>query len=365
MARSVNPQAALVAQISASLAPAAAAAGNAAQGLKADLGKLGVGETIDRLSNTGGGFTNGGFGSVGISGQSALGGVGNAVQSAVSGAGTGLRNLGNVAGSISNIASDIGRSIDKIASGGLASGIAGIASKISGAAGQLNNLLSGIRGANLPAGGELFSQRSGVTEVKQIASTDWRVRIDCNWDLFKSDLFNQTLKPTGGMVWPYMPNITLSSKANYTQQDPIHNNYSFQAYRGSQIDDIQISGEFSCETERDALYWIAATRFLRSATKMFFGRGENVGNPPIICELNGYGANIFNSVPVIIKSFQVDLKDDVQYIKCGPPGLSPTWVPIVSTISVTVAPIYNRTRLRDFSLEDFAQGGTLTNYGFH
>jgi hypothetical protein len=359
MARSVNPQASILAQVSAALAPAAASTGNPIPGIQADLGKLKVGETVSRVSN------GGGYGSFAAPSQSALGGAGNPVQSVVSSVGSGLKNIGNVAGSISNVASDIGRSIDKIASGGLASGIAGIASKISGAAGQLNNLLSGIRGANLPAGGELFSSRGTVTEVKQIASTDWRVRLDCNWDLFKSDLFNKTLKPTGGMVWPYMPNITLSSKASYTQQDPIHNNYSFMAYKNSQIDDIQISGEFSCETERDALYWIAATRFLRSATKMFFGRGENVGNPPIICELNGYGANIFNSVPVVIKSFQVDLKDDVQYIKCGIEGLSSTWVPVMSTISVTVAPIYNRTRLRDFSLEDFAQGATIGNYGFH
>jgi hypothetical protein len=360
MARSANPQASIIAQVSAALAPAAASSGNPIPGIQADLGKLQVGETVSRVAN------GGGYGNFTGTSQSALGGAGNAVQTAVAGAGAGLRNLGNVAGSISNIASDIGRSIDKIASGGLASGIAGIASKISGAAGQLNNLLSGIRGANLPAGGELFSSGAGeVTELKEINSEDWRVRIDCNWDLFKSDLFNQTLKPTGGMVWPFIPNITLSSKANYTQQDPVHSNYSFQAYKNSQIDDIQIAGEFSCETTRDALYWIAATRFLRSSTKMFFGTGENVGNPPIICRLHGYGANIFNGVPVVIKSFQVDLKDDVQYIKCEANGLATTWVPVMSTISVTVAPIYNRTRLRDFSLEDFAQGATTRNYGFH
>jgi hypothetical protein len=359
MSRSVNPQAAILAKVSSALAPAVASTGNPIPGIQADLGKLNISETVSRVSN------GGGYGSFAAASQSALGGAGSPVQSVVSSVGAGLKNIGNVAGSISNVASDIGRSIDKIAAGGLASGVAGLASKISGAAGQLSNLLSGIRAGNLPAGGELFSSRSEITEVKQVSSNDWRVRLDCNWLLFKSDLFDKTLKPTGGMVWPFLPNITLSSKANYTQQDPVHSNYSFQAYKNSQIDDIQISGDFSCETERDALYWIAATRFLRSSTKMFFGTGENVGNPPIICRLHGYGANIFNGVPVVVKSFQVDLKDDVQYIKCEVPGLSPTWVPVMSTISVTVAPIYNRTRLRDFSLEDFAQGASGRNYGFH
>lgn len=364
MALSINPISKLTASISAALAPAASQAGAALPGVQADLGKLNVGEAASRLSGAAGTALSG-FAATAGSVGGALGGVGNPVQSIASTARGALSNLGNVAGSISNIASDIGRSIDKIGAGGLMSGIAGLASTISGAAGQINNILSGLRGANLPAGGELFQSRGSVVEVKQLNWTDWRVRIDCNWNVFNSDLFNKTLKPTGGLVWPYLPNITLSSKANYTQIDPVHNNYPFQAYKNSQIDDIQISGEFTCETERDALYWIAATRFLRTATKMFFGTGANVGNPPIICQLNGYGANIFNTVPVIIKSYQVDLKDDVQYIRCEVPGVQATWVPVVSTISVTVAPIYNRTRLRQFSLEDFAQGATVRNVGFH
>jgi hypothetical protein len=88
---------------------------------------------------------------------------------------------------------------------------------------------------------------------------------------------------------------------------------------------------------------------------MFYGQGQFAGNPPVICQLTGYGANIFNSVPVIIKSFSVDLKDDVNYVQCTKFG-SPTWVPIMSTISVTVSPIYNRERLRKFSLQKFAAG---------
>jgi hypothetical protein len=88
---------------------------------------------------------------------------------------------------------------------------------------------------------------------------------------------------------------------------------------------------------------------------MFYGTGPNAGNPPVICKLTGYGTSVFNSVPVIIKSFQIDLKDDVNYVRCVVND-QPTWVPILSTISVTVAPIYNRERLRKFSLEKFARG---------
>lgn len=155
-----------------------------------------------------------------------------------------------------------------------------------------------------------------------------------------------------------MPTITVSTKADYSPINPTHSNYTTYSYKGSMVDDITISGEFSCETEADAYYWIAATTFFKTATKMFFGQGALAGNPPIICNLTGYGSSVFDKVPVIIKDFSVDLKDDVNYIKCSAIDGTNTWVPVLSTITVKVSPIYNRARLRKFSLEDYAKGKT-------
>jgi hypothetical protein len=62
-------------------------------------------------------------------------------------------------------------------------------------------------------------------------------------------------------------------------------------------------------------------------------------------------------------SFTVDFKDDVAYLKYTQDG-APTWVPTMSTISVTVAPIYNRTRLRQFNLTEYANGNIVAGQGF-
>jgi hypothetical protein len=67
---------------------------------------------------------------------------------------------------------------------------------------------------------------------------------------------------------------------------------------------------------------------------------------------------------VIIKNFSVDFKDDTAYIKHSLKGAAPTWVPVMSTISVTVAPIYNRTRLRQFNLAEYAKGNIVAGQGF-
>jgi hypothetical protein len=386
MALSINPLAKLVSSVSEQVSAAADAASGALKSDNFAALKSNLDATVSRLSGEIGTGLNGMTASAntflndakGALGQAtgalggvtgALGGVSSTIQSLASNA-TGTLSgiagqLGGVAGSISNTGAAIGASLNKLglASGGLGGGLAQVAGQISSAAGMINNLLSMARGKNLPSGAELFSQQGSFVELKPGAANDWRVKLNANFGLFGSAF--SRLSATGGFVWPYLPNITVATKANYTQIDPVHNIQPFYAYKNSQVDDIQISGEFSVESELDAQYWIEGTTFLKTATKMFFGTGENVGNPPIICNLTGYGARIFNNVPVIVKSFSVDFKDDVSYIKYTPAGGgAPTWVPVMSTISVTVSPIYNRTRLRQFNLKSYANGQIVGGQGY-
>ena len=312
---------------------------------------------VATLSGGIGSGLNGMSGGSKFDGNSAMG-INNTVQSKVGGA---IDTLRSVAGSTSNIAADISGAINKLTGGNLAGGLMKKAGSISAAAGMLNNVLSLKRGANIPSGAEVFAKQGQAIELQPGSKDDWRVRISCNWYLFNSLMFDR-LQATGGVVWPYLPNITVSTKADYGSINPIHSNYTQYNYKNSVVEDIQISGEFSCETETDAAYWIAATTFFKTATKMFFGQGYKAGNPPIICFLTGYGASVFDRIPVIVKSFSVDLKDDVNYILCDT-FETRTWVPVLSTISVTVAPVYSRETLRKFDIQDYARGRLAESNG--
>jgi len=305
-----------------------------------------TGSGIGPATSAGSGLTAG-AGDIDAGSGSALSGALDSVQSL---AATGQQ----VAGFIADPASAANFALNKISAGIPAIG------KIAGIAGGINNILGLFRSKNIPTSAEtVFGSESSAAyvEVKQGLDEDWRIRLDCNFSLFDNAF--PRLVDTSGLVWPYLPNITVISRANYTQVDPVHNIQPFQAYKNSQVEDIQISGDFSVETEADAEYWIQATTFLRTATKMFFGRGPNVGNPPVICNLTGYGSRVFNNVPVVIKSFSIDFKEDVNYMRYQGSDQSPTWVPVLSTISVTVAPVYNRTRLRKFNLQDYANGRAI------
>lgn len=357
MSRSTNPLSKLVTTTSAALSQATNEGQAFLQSSASALDKAELDNKISRLSGELNSGLNGMSSAAGEFGaklggmKSEFSSIGAQIQSKVAG---GINSLQSAVGSTSNIAADISGSLNKLTGGNLAGGLMGIAGKLSGGLGMLNNILSLKRGANLPAGGELFMKQGTAIKLAPGAANDWRVRLQANWALFNSPWF-KILENTGGVVWPYMPNITVSTKANYNSPDTIHANYTFYSYKNSVVDDITITGEFSAETEKDAAYWIAATLFFKTATKMFFGQGERAGNPPIICNLTGYGSKIFDSVPVIIKDFSVDLKDDVNYIRCDTFGAN-TWVPVLSTITVKVSPIYNRSRLREFSLEEFAKG---------
>lgn len=152
---------------------------------------------------------------------------------------------------------------------------------------------------------------------------DWRVRVSLGANstvLYKdtammSNAIMHPLLETNGVVWPYTPSISVTHQANYSTAQLTHSNYSAHFYNSSDVADIQITGDFTVQNIEDGQYLMAAVYFFRAATKMFFGQGANVGNPPPLVFLDGYGSHYFPHVPCVITSFQHTLKDDVDYIQ--------------------------------------------------
>jgi hypothetical protein len=253
---------------------------------------------------------------------------------------------------------------------------------------------------------------------------DWRVRLSLadSATIFYKDTSTQNsimapLVETNGVIWPYTPSITVSHVANYSTAVLTHSNYSAHFYNNSDVNDITVTGEFTVQSVEEGQYLMAAIYFLRASTKMFFGQGTNVGNPPPILFLDGYGSHYFPHVPCVITNFTHTLSNDVDYLQVpitqttledvtvtapdnpnggvsfldnkgientpsllrsnkGPTAttqkfssiVSTTRVPTASSVSVTLRPVYSRRNLHDrFNLNDFAQGKLIgdkkTGYG--
>lgn len=198
----------------------------------------------------------------------------------------------------------------------------------------VGDFIGQARSRNIPSPEVLdLGTEESVVEVYPSSAGDWRIKVG---------------SPFGTLTWPTTPSLTLSTKANYNPQDIVHANFPHPVYKNSVSDDITISGEWPCETEADAIEWIASMTIGRALTKMDFAGS---GAPPVICTLSGYGGTI-PTMPVVVKSFSVDLKDDVHYISAA--GAQ---VPRLSNVSIVLMPIYSRAAQRGFSLGSYAAGG--------
>ena len=273
------------------------------------------------------------------------------------------------------------------------------------AGGFFNRTLNRLKGAGITTDSRIVKTRakwSGRADKK-----DWRVRLQIpqQGSAVYQSIFgvegsedNQLMKPlvsSRGMFWPLTPTMTIQHSANYNTLEQTHSNYPHYAYNNSQVDQLNIIGEFPVQNPEDARHWVATINFLRAVTKMFFGQDEGdglKGNPPPILHLSGYGDRMFNKVPVVVNTFNCELKSGIDYISTREMGqyersiaggvpdmvlnflsngiwkdvkgdladytknVEQTWAPTLSNISVLVTPIYSRDSVQNFSMRKFVTG---------
>jgi hypothetical protein len=258
----------------------------------------------------------------------------------IAGFANGIRNATNIGQAATNII-----------------GAANVATNLSRALTSATNpaqLASALRSLNLPPGGERAptASASAFIGTNDASAYDWRVKLDIPAWFLNNGVLSPLQQSDSALIFPYTPTVSLTGSAMYDEQAVTHQNYQFVYFQNGKSEQIQIAAPFNVEDMEQGAYWIAAVHFLRSATKMFSGNDFFAGNPPIICKLNGYGNFVFKNIPVVIRSFTFDLPQDVNYINVG----GQSWVPVKSTLNITLQPIYSRTQVRQFSLSEFVNG---------
>ena len=245
-----------------------------------------------------------------------------------------------------------------------------------------NGLNKGAEANMKLRGSAQWTVRSGKQDfrVKVILPTDSQLQsifFESGRDDDGGVLRNNVLAPlasTGGVTFPITPSIIINHSASYNALNLTHSNYPLYAYSHSEVPSFTVVGEFPVQNQEDARYWIAMLHFFRSVTKMFFGGEDDglKGNPPPILSLSGYGAYVFNKVPVIVTNFSIDLRADVDYICTvqgnqnkqqsfiGPELLltdkNTSWAPTMSQVTLQLQPIYSRESVKNFSMRKFING---------
>jgi len=155
------------------------------------------------------------------------------------------------------------------------------------------------------------------------------------------------LQATDGVIFPYTPAISVTYAAGYDISELVHSNYKIYQYKGSSVDAVSITADFTAQDTTEATYLLAVIHFFRSVTKMFYGQDQNpkAGVPPPLCYLTGFGAYTFDAHPLVVTNFTYATPTDVDYIRAGSqtnqPGVNiaqqnttvNTFVPSVSRIA--------------------------------
>jgi hypothetical protein len=190
----------------------------------------------------------------------------------------------------------------------------------------------------------------------------------------------------GGILFPYTPEISFDETAAWTAQSLTHSNFNFYSYKNSAVSSINLSAKFTVQTDQDAGNYLAMTHLLRALTKMPVGLDTNAGSPPPVCRLSAYGQYMLSQIPVVVASFKTQLPSDVDYFMTTdkPNSKTPSnsksklyteyttyktfqsnnhMIPVSSTISLTLIPVYSRYEQYNFGVDKWLKG-TLAGKGY-
>lgn len=166
------------------------------------------------------------------------------------------------------------------------------------------------------------------------------------------------LPGTNRVEFPATPRITQSIEVNYQTWELQHTNYQPSAFGNRATPAIQIIAPWFSRNEAEGIATLQAIHTLRSATSMFYGREDtNRGTPPPIGRFFAHG--MYNNTPVVVKTFQYDFPQDVDYITVPMFGGSQS-VPVLFEMTVSllvqISPV---DAVKEYTLEKFASGDLL------
>lgn len=170
---------------------------------------------------------------------------------------------------------------------------------------------------------------------------------------------------TNGLLFPYTPIIDWGQQVEYKMTSLTHSNQDYYSYSNTPSTNIRVSGEFSVQNQHEGAYVLAVIHFLRTVSKMYFGKpinGYPSGMPPPVLLFSGYGNYMFNDLPVIVKEHSYSLTKDVDYLDVNLGNGNMARLPAAMTISMTLI-VQNtpRKQREEFNLDKFRTGELMRN----
>ena len=166
----------------------------------------------------------------------------------------------------------------------------------------------------------------------------------------------QVLQQHRGIMFPIQPDIVYAQSVGYSPYDLTHTNYTYNAYRNTPSPSIQVTAQFASVTDEEARYTYGVLHFLRSVTKMFFGKNQTspvAGTPPPVLEFSAFGQQQFNNIPVVLPTFSTTYDSNVDLKLVD----GDTQIPVMMNIFIDIAVQINPDKQKnEFTTNEFISG---------
>jgi hypothetical protein len=179
------------------------------------------------------------------------------------------------------------------------------------------------------------------------------------------------LAETGGLIYPYTPQIGFSQAVTYSDLQLVHSDTDYNAYTRTPAVNITVAGKFTVQNAREGRYALAAIHFFRTVSKSYFGEADaglgKAGLPPPVLLFSGYGPYMYQNVRVILKSHSWAYDEAMDTVAVSIPqtamqGVKTVRLPAMFTIQCELTVIQTPQRMRTvFSFDAFAKGDLLSD----
>ena len=182
---------------------------------------------------------------------------------------------------------------------------------------------TGMDTDNVPSAGEKVTESvRGPRVATGIAGipSEHKVKLYTRNPTWLTGTLQSLLKTGNGIIFPYTPTININHSANYGTYDINQSVEQTHFYSMTPNASFQLTAVFTANTAKEAEYMLACIHFLRTATKSDFGaykdgiRRTDAGTPPPVLVFSGYGTEMFNNIPVVVRSVNFTLPEDVDYV---------------------------------------------------
>lgn len=193
----------------------------------------------------------------------------------------------------------------------------------------------------------------------------------------KSQNIMAPLYNTGGFMFPYTPSIQISGDTEWQPHSLTHTNYDILSYQRTPSAQINLTGKFTVQNQREGDYALAAIHFLRTVGKMHFGQQESssasdntgrrqdratAGLPPPVLRLRGYGLYMFADLRCVLKSWSMNYEEGMNLVTVRPTAGGDVVLPVLFTLNISIALQQTPRRVReDFNLEEFRTGALMNS----